>query len=661
VLHQIGAGTLGPVFRAYDSTRERLVAVKLVKLDLPPERTHQLVAEFEHLIAADLTHPALAAPLATGISGASAFLAQDYVAADSLDLAVREYGPAPPGNVLRVATQLAGALDYAAAVHVTHGALHPRDLLLSSDDTRLTGIGVAQALERLGVVAPVRRPYTAPERIAGAEWDRRADVFSLAALMHELMWGKRVSGVGTRAAERLGDIAGTDPRALRDVFARALAENPAERFETALAFAEALKNACPDVAVESEPAAPAKRRTVRNKAPRLPLDETSESAAADDSIDATLPPGTAVVPAGAILDDLRPSPSDADEDLPLAAANDFPLAETTHDRHVDPAPDRDVPSSRFPEPGISHHPAVDMPIEPAFSQPTTSGPAGFITGHGSEPLSALERTRSAVWPLVLALGVGIAIGFAAGFFSGSRQEAAPAVAVAPAAAKPDADVPKAAAETEKADASSPAPAAEAKKPDAAAEKSEPAPPKPDTVNAKASASPKTDAGDQKSPATAVEGRLLVRTRPAGAHVSVDGKDYGPSPATVRNLARGTHHLKITHEGYVMEERRVVVSSSRPSQSMTLELAPVRAAASSRSQPPAAAEGRFVGSLAVDSRPTGAKVFMDGTLVGTTPMALPSVPVGSHAIRLEHDGYRHWSSSVRVVASEQNRVTASLER
>jgi serine/threonine protein kinase len=110
VLHQIGAGTLGPVFRAYDSTHERLVAVKLFKLDLPPERGHQLMAEFERLIAADLTHPALAAPLATGISGVSAFLVQDYVAADSLDLAVREHGPAPAANVLRVAAQLAGAI-----------------------------------------------------------------------------------------------------------------------------------------------------------------------------------------------------------------------------------------------------------------------------------------------------------------------------------------------------------------------------------------------------------------------------------------------------------------------------------------------------------------------------------------------------------------------
>ena len=150
------------MFRAYDSARERLVAVKLFKLDLPPERGHQLVAEFERLIGAQLTHPALASPLATGISGVSAFLAQDYVAADSLDLAVREYGPAPAGDALRVAAQLAGALDFAAAVQITHGALHPRDVLLSSDDTRLTGLGVTRALEesvssrRCGVRTPRR-------------------------------------------------------------------------------------------------------------------------------------------------------------------------------------------------------------------------------------------------------------------------------------------------------------------------------------------------------------------------------------------------------------------------------------------------------------------------------------------------------------------------
>ena len=127
---------------------------------------------------------------------------QDFVAADSLDIVIREYGAAPPADALRVAAQLAGALDFAAAVDVAHGALHPRDVLLSADDTRLTGIGVARALERVGVAAPVRRPYTAPERIAGGDWDRRADVFSLAALIHELLWGRRVGGARRRGGRR---------------------------------------------------------------------------------------------------------------------------------------------------------------------------------------------------------------------------------------------------------------------------------------------------------------------------------------------------------------------------------------------------------------------------------------------------------------------------
>jgi serine/threonine-protein kinase len=551
----------------------------------------------------------------------SAFLAQDYVAADSLDLAVREYGPAPAGNVLRVATQLAGALDFAAAVHITHGALHPRDLLLSSDDTRLTGIGLTHALGRIGVVAPVRRPYTAPERIAGGEWDRRADVFSLAALMHELMWGKRVSGLGSRAAERLGDIAGTDPRALRDVFARALAENPADRYETALAFAEALKNACPDVAVEAEPATAAKRRPRREKEPRLPLDEgaaVAQAAASD-----VPPPKSPEPPARPIAAEVEIPPAVPTDDLPLVVTSSVAPDVVIADLEVSP---------EHPEPTIAHRPVTEVPLEPAPTKQAAAGPPGFITGYASEPVSALERTRSAAWPLVLALGVGIAIGFAGGFFSASREQ--PAATTTPAQEPTQSAAPKV---------------------EVGSQKAEGEVPKAETPKAEPPSNPKSETSNLKSE-PASDGRLVVRTRPAGARVSVDGKDYGPAPAT---QSRPTHHVKITRDGYVTEERRVVVTSSRLSQSMTVDLAPVRAAAP-RSQPSAAPE-RFVGSLAVDSRPTGAKVFMDGTLVGTTPMALPSVPVGSHAIRLEHEGYRHWSSSVRIVASEQNRVTASLER
>ena len=168
------------------------------------------------------------------------------MAAESLDVVVRDEGPAPAGRrVARRRPCLAGALDFATVVDINHGALHPRDVLVSQDEVRITGLGVTRALERVGVAAPVRRPYTAPERVAGAAWDRRADIFSLAALMHEMLWGRRISGTGPQAALTLTELAGGDLEALRHVFARALADDPDERFEKALAFAEALHEAFP--------------------------------------------------------------------------------------------------------------------------------------------------------------------------------------------------------------------------------------------------------------------------------------------------------------------------------------------------------------------------------------------------------------------------------
>jgi hypothetical protein len=608
------------VFRAYDSTRERLVAVKLFKLDLPPERAHQLVAEFEQLIAANLAHPALVTLLATGISGVSAFLAQDYVAADSLDLTIREYGAAPAGNALRVAAQLADALDVAADARITHGALHPRDVLLSSDDTRLTGLGITRALGKIGVVAPVRRPYSAPERIAAGEWDRRADIFSLAALIHELLWGRRVSGLGERAVASLTDIAGSDLAALREVFARALAEEPDERFESAREFAAALKDACPGVTVAPEPA-PAKRRPVRTVEPRLPLDQGPESAPEEAAAETAAPEVVPIVPA----------------------------TETGLESFV--AEESSVAVAPAAAPEIEYQVAAGMRHDPPPYEPRVSMPAGLITGHDPEAMSAMERTRSAVWPLVLALVVGIAIGFAGGFFAGSRERPSTVAAAIPAAVAP---VPAGKEFTEgavAAAASAPAAPQPKRNVELKTQSSEVEARKPEPKNQQSATSNLQSA--------APEGRLLVRTRPAGARVAVDGKDYGMTPAAVRDLARGAHRVQITRDGFAPMERRVVISASRPAQSMSVALVPVRAAAPARAA--ATAGSRSTGALAVDSRPAGARVFVDDKAVGTTPMALPSVSAGSHVIRLEHDGYRHWSSSVRIVASEQNRVTASLER
>jgi hypothetical protein len=280
-------------------------------------------------------------------------------------------------------------------------------------------------------------------------------------------------------------------------------------------------------------------------------------------------------------------------------------------------------------------------------------------------MTALERSRSAVWPLVLALSVGLAIGFAGGYGVGSRDRSTPgAVATAgtPAGreftdspvtepAKPVASQPSTESSAHPADRS------------AAAAPSRSAAPTPAAVPPPAPATPAAP--------VAPDGRLLIRSTPAGAEVSVDGKDAGRTPATIRDLARGPHRVRVERDGYASQERRVVLSSSRPSQSVNVALVRVApptpprtaAAAPAPVSPPARATagGGFSGALDVDSRPTGARVFLDGRLIGSTPLSMPAVPAGEHAVRLEFDGYRRWSSSVRVVASERNRVTASLER
>jgi hypothetical protein len=158
------------------------------------------------------------------------------------------------------------------------------------------------------------------------------------------------------------------------------------------------------------------------------------------------------------------------------------------------------------------------------------------------------------------------------------------------------------------------------------------------------------------------GRLLVRSTPAGARVFIDGRDTGETPATIRDLAPGPHRVRVVHDGYVANERRVVLNDTRAAQSLTFELERVREARDT-ARPPAtpATSGAYVGELVVDSRPPGATVYVDGRESGRTPLTVRSIDAGEHAIRIEGDGYRRWSSSVRVVANERNRVTASLER
>jgi hypothetical protein len=309
----------------------------------------------------------------------------------------------------------------------------------------------------------------------------------------------------------------------------------------------------------------------------------------------------------------------------------------------------------------------DVEAAPSIVEPAveTSLPLPAPSPVVETPRVESRERRSITTPIAAALAIGVALGFFGGYGARWRSgEPPPAetAATTPSTAAPAATEPSA----------STAPAREPGREFTETAVSPTAP----SAAASASAAPATGAAaipptdrrpqpDTSADATnAGLGRILVRSTPAGARVVVDGRDYGPTPVAVRDLATGSHRVRVTQDGYLTVERRVSVTASRPAQSLTIPLQ--RAAVASEiaeSTRPVTTGGveRFVGTLVVDSRPAGAKVFLDGRPVGNTPLSMREVRAGEHAVRLEHDGYRRWSGSVRVVAAEHNRVTASLER
>jgi hypothetical protein len=260
------------VFRTHDEREQRLVAVKAFTLDITPERAEELSEHLQQVVEIDLEHPHIARPIATGVEDSVAYLAQQYVTGESLDAAIRQYGPAPVNDTARLIGHVAEALDVAAHVGVFHGALNPRDILVTPGETHITGLGVSMALERIGQHGPIRRPYAAPERESGQEWGAAADVFSLAVIAYEVLTGRRALPGTEQPVPGLADLQVRDAAALREILEAAIDPEPERRPSNAREFASALASALVDAGTVRAPAerGGGSRRKIKPRAPKLP-------------------------------------------------------------------------------------------------------------------------------------------------------------------------------------------------------------------------------------------------------------------------------------------------------------------------------------------------------------------------------------------------------
>lgn len=153
-------------------------------------------------------------------------------------------------------------------------------------------------------------------------------------------------------------------------------------------------------------------------------------------------------------------------------------------------------------------------------------------------------------------------------------------------------------------------------------------------------------------ASDVRGRIVVRSTPAGAIVRIDGRLHGETPITVRDLPLGAHTLQVARPGYVPRDERVTLTRTAPSQTVAVQLeAGVDTANPSASR----------GSVFVDSRPRGARVTIDGRVAGVTPVQIPEVSPGKHAISIELTGYRTISTDVVVTPKTPSKLAVTLEQ
>jgi len=235
-------GFSGPVFRAYDPENELPVAIKAFQLDITPEQAHALAEHFNRIAQIGLSEPGVVTPLSAGVEDTVAYLVLEHVAMESLDVAMRDYAPDAMDRSIKLIAQLAGAIDCARAVGALHGALHPRDVFVAKDLVKVSGFGVVPALEEIGFRGPVRRPYSAPERVKGGDWGPTADIFSLAVIAYELLTGIRPVGTGREAIAKIRNSGSAkNATALERLFLAAMSDNPDERPRTAHEFANAFE------------------------------------------------------------------------------------------------------------------------------------------------------------------------------------------------------------------------------------------------------------------------------------------------------------------------------------------------------------------------------------------------------------------------------------
>ena len=264
ILAPLGAGGMGEVYRARDTRLRREVALKLLPAELSSDRERLARFEQEAQAASALSHPAIVTVYDIGAAGGSTYIAMELVEGSTL----REIlggGALAPRRATPIAVAVASGLAAAHEAGIVHRDLKPENLMVTRDGrVKILDFGLAKLaptpsahLSEMPTAAAATEPgtllgtvsYMSPEQARGLALDYRSDIFSLGAVLYEMLSGRRPFAGATTAdvlsailREEPGEHAASVPPALDRIVRRCLEKQPERRFQSARDLAFALES-----------------------------------------------------------------------------------------------------------------------------------------------------------------------------------------------------------------------------------------------------------------------------------------------------------------------------------------------------------------------------------------------------------------------------------
>jgi serine/threonine-protein kinase len=261
LIHELGKGAMGVVYRGRDPRINREVAIKAIPLadEFEPEDLEQARASFfrEAETAGRLSHPHIVTIYDAGEDHGTAYIAMELLRGQHLVDYTSPERLLPPAIAIEIVARLADALHYAHQNQVVHRDIKPANIMFDapSGELKITDFGIARLTDsgktRTGVVFGTPS-FMSPEQLQGRPVTGRSDLFSLAVSLFQLLTGQlpfradTMPGLMIRIAQEPHPrICAMNPAlapGLDAFFDRALAKEPAERYANGASFAQALRD-----------------------------------------------------------------------------------------------------------------------------------------------------------------------------------------------------------------------------------------------------------------------------------------------------------------------------------------------------------------------------------------------------------------------------------